>query len=383
MKKILAALLLLPALAMGAANDLFINQRNALDTGTLSRTVTIPTGGANGIFGFNGSTVLPVFFTLGPSLTINGGVIDAVVAVPTWASITDKPAFSTVATSGAYADLAGIPSTFAPAAHTQAWSTITATPTTRDGYGITDAYPLTGNPSGFLTGITSGQVTAALGFTPYSATNPSAYINQAGARSSISLTTTGTAGAATYNSSSGVLNIPNYAPGTGTVTSVIAGAGLSGGTITTTGTISMPNTGTAGSYANVTTDAQGRVTSGTSRSQASATRALNTAFQISTTRDADARYSVQCTVTASIAGGQNCDVFLEIASDQAFTTNVQQVGVVGQGQVYTLAIALQGVQPQTQQVIGYVPAGYWARIRTVQNLGAPTFSFRLGQEILQ
>lgn len=50
--------------------------------------------------------------------------------------------------------------------------------------------------------------------------------------------------------------------GSGTVTSITAGTGLSGGTITTTGTISMPNTGTAGTYTKVTTDAQGRVTSG-------------------------------------------------------------------------------------------------------------------------
>jgi len=31
------------------------------------------------------------------------------------------------------------------------WSSITSKPTTLSGYGITDAYPLTGNPSGFLT----------------------------------------------------------------------------------------------------------------------------------------------------------------------------------------------------------------------------------------
>jgi hypothetical protein len=55
-------------------------------------------------------------------------------------------------------------------------------------------------------------------------------------------------------------NIP-----TGTVTSVSAGAGLSGGTWTTSGTVSMPNVGTAGTYGDathipaVTTDAQGRV----------------------------------------------------------------------------------------------------------------------------
>lgn len=52
------------------------------------------------------------------------------------------------------------------------------------------------------------------------------------------------------------------AAGPGSVTSVTAGTGLSGGTVTTTGTISMPNVGTAGSYGVVTTDAQGRVSSG-------------------------------------------------------------------------------------------------------------------------
>lgn len=42
-------------------------------------------------------------------------------------------------------------------------------PTTLPGYGITDAYPLSGNPSSFLTAITSGQIISALGYTPMSA----------------------------------------------------------------------------------------------------------------------------------------------------------------------------------------------------------------------
>ena len=36
------------------------------------------------------------------------------------------------------------------------------------------------NPAGYISGVTSGAVTGALGFTPYNATNPAGYINGAG-----------------------------------------------------------------------------------------------------------------------------------------------------------------------------------------------------------
>lgn len=67
----------------------------------------------------------------------------------------------------------------------------------------------------------------------------------ADARGSISLTTNGTSGAASYNSTTGVLNIPNYASsgGSGTVTSVAlsapTGFSVSGSPVTDLGTLAL------------------------------------------------------------------------------------------------------------------------------------------------
>jgi len=58
------------------------------------------------------------------------------------------------------------------------------------------------NPAGYITGITSSNVTTALGFTPYNATNPSGFVTAAGARGAISVT-----GAGSYDSATGVINI--------------------------------------------------------------------------------------------------------------------------------------------------------------------------------
>jgi hypothetical protein len=50
------------------------------------------------------------------------------------------------------------------------------------------------NPSGYISGITSGDVTTALGFTPYNATNPSGYTTNVGTVTSVAALTLGTSG---------------------------------------------------------------------------------------------------------------------------------------------------------------------------------------------
>lgn len=88
----------------------------------------------------------------------------------------------------------------------QSFASLTGKPTTLGGYGITDAYPLTGNPSGFLT-VVPAQSWSSITGKPTTISGYGITDAASTARSSIGLTTTGT-GAATYNSSTGVLNVP-------------------------------------------------------------------------------------------------------------------------------------------------------------------------------
>jgi hypothetical protein len=121
--------------------------------------------------------------------------------------------------------------------------------------------------------LTSGNVTGALGFTPYNATNPAGYTTNVGTVTSVAALTIGTTGTdigssvATGTTTPVItLNIPtasatsrgalssadwttfnNKTSNTGTVTSVatsgtVSGLTLTGGTITTTGTITLGGT---------------------------------------------------------------------------------------------------------------------------------------------
>lgn len=132
---------------------------------------------------------------------------------------------------------------------------------------------VTADQYGRVTSIVSGTapVTSVAQGTGISITG--GVLNGGNSMGTISLATTGTAGTYIYPSQvvtdayGRVTSVTNGTIGVLGVTSVTAGTGLSGGVITTTGTISMPNVGTNGTYNNpsqIITDAQGRVTSLTS-----------------------------------------------------------------------------------------------------------------------
>lgn len=175
----------------------------------------------------------------------------------------------------------------------------------------------------------------------------------------------------------------------GPVTSVTAGAGLSGGTITTTGTISLPNTGTAGTYSLVTTDAQGRVTSGTvlsindSPGRSLVTTTSSTGFQVSASQIADVCYEGTFSTTSTIGGPSAVSVFLETADTNSttpgdWTTKAQQQN----SQTITLAIALQSVDVEPWSLCRKIPAGKFVRIRQGGVTGTASASIGTQQEVL-
>ena len=146
---------------------------------------------------------------------------------------------------------------------------------TVSGLSLSGSVTTTGNLTlGGTLSLTSGDVTTALGFTPYNATNPSGYTNNTGTVTSVSgtgtisgLTLTGTVtnsgsltlggtlsltslnvttalGYTPYNAT----NPSGYTTNVGTVTSIATGTGLTGGTITGSGTISF-STAAVGTWA--------------------------------------------------------------------------------------------------------------------------------------
>lgn len=118
------------------------------------------------------------------------------------------------------------------------------------------------------------------------------------------------------------------------------------------------------------------------RSFSSPTRSLNSAFQISNSRDSLASYSVDIAATISLTTGQTGTVYLKYADDSGFTTNVIEVCRFINGNSGSLTIGLNLTQTNTAMISGMIPAGKYAQIVTQNNTGTPSFTYRSGQEVL-
>lgn len=80
MKKLIAALLLLPSLCLAAGGDLVLMQRLPDDSNSINRLVTRPAGTNDGVMGYLGSTQRPYFLQLGQGLQLSGGVLSSTVS---------------------------------------------------------------------------------------------------------------------------------------------------------------------------------------------------------------------------------------------------------------------------------------------------------------
>lgn len=102
-------------------------------------------------------------------------------------------------------------------------------------------------------------------------------------------------------------------------------------------------------------------------------------FQISTTQRAMVTYSVTIVSTLSLSGGQSGTILLETSPDNSTWSEVNRYTNANTG---TLTLGLNTAQTGTGCLSGFVPTGYYVRLRTINNTGTPTYTYNSGQESL-
>lgn len=124
------------------------------------------------------------------------------------------------------------------------------------------------------------------------------------------------------------------------------------------------------------------ITSPIAKTFTSPSRSVNTAFQISSSQDAEVSYSVDITTALTLSGGAAGTVYLEYADDSGFTTNVKEVAHFTTSNTGTLVVGITLNQQATARLGGVIPAGKYVRLRTNNTTGTPTYGTPVGEEVL-
>ena len=115
------------------------------------------------------------------------------------------------------------------------------------------------------------------------------------------------------------------------------------------------------------------------------TAAAANGFQLSADRVAVVSYSVTIQTAVQIGSVTNVDgyVALEIATTNSTTAGDWiEISRTSQSQNISLAVAFANTQQTATPVNGMIPGGYYARLRSVNTAGTPTYTFNSGQEVL-
>lgn len=213
----------------------------------------------------------------------------------------------------------------------QSFSSLTGKPTTLSGYGITDAYPLSGNPSAFLTSEVDGSTSNEIQTLSGSGTNT---ISLSGGGSFVIPVNNATITAGTnisVTTSGNTFTVIN----TNTLTSLVAGTGInvSGNTITN----SLPHVNTniivsSGLTSTTSTNAytlaiQSR-TYNSSPARALSTTGTNNTFVINATNDNRVSYTINFSValvSVSSNGFVGLDYSIDGGSNWITVSSVSQV----------------------------------------------------------
>jgi len=230
-------------------------------------------------------------------------------------------------------------------------------PTTLSGYGITDAV---NNSSVIVSSVTgpSGQLTFSVSG-PTGANAITVGLQTTGAAGTYNSVTTDTYGRVTSGSNS------IYVAGvSGTSGRISLATGPSGPTGSVLATLDLSTAGTAGTYTSVTTDAYGRVTSGSNPTPSKATNvAGGLAGQI--------HYQSSADTTAFLATGPTGSVLTSFggATGPIWSTTLSNVNVVGPTETFATTTGLTGpvnFDAKTQSVVyanNNATANWWLNVR--------------------